>query len=52
MRDSKRKSKSASLHDQKICMQMKMQANLNDDNAKQGKKGNLIYERKYESKLI
>ncbi len=31
---------------------MKMQANLNDNNAKQCKKWNLIYERKYESKLI
>ena len=33
-------------------MQMDMQANLNDNNAKQCKKGNLIYERKYDSKLI
>ena len=43
-------------------MQIKKQANLNDDNAKKCKKGNLIYERnnnviliyenKYGSKLI
>ena len=46
MRDLKRKSKNASLHDKKICMKMKIQADLNDDNAKQCKKGNLIYERK------
>ena len=40
------KSKSASLYGHQICMQMKVQANLNDDNAKQCRKGNLIYERK------
>ena len=32
-------------------MQMEMKGNLYNDNAKQCKKGNLIYERKYESKL-
>ena len=46
MRDSNRKIKNASLHDQKMCMQMEMKANLNDNNAKQCKKRNLIYERK------
>ena len=33
-------------------MQMKMQDNLNDNNAKQWKKRDLIYERKHGSKLI
>ena len=31
---------------------MKMQANINDNYAKKCKKGNLIYENKYDSKII
>ena len=46
IRDSKTKRKNATLHDHQIWMQMEMQDNLNDKNAKQCKKGNLIYENK------
>ena len=46
MRYSKRKGKNDNLHDHQICMQMEMKANLYDNNAKQCKKGNLIYEKK------